>query len=72
MGDPMRTNKDSEKAPVKRRDFLKLAGLGGVAAGAAVAGAPRTAVAAAPDGARRAAGYRATAHVRKYYDSSRF
>ncbi|MGH6620645.1 MAG: twin-arginine translocation signal domain-containing protein, partial [Alphaproteobacteria bacterium] len=43
MGDPMRTNKDSEKAPVKRRDFLKLAGLGGVAVGAAAAGAPRTA-----------------------------
>lgn len=72
MGDPMKTNKDNGKAPVKRRDFLKLAGLGGIAAGAAAAGAPHEAKAAAPNGAKRAAGYRATAHVRKYYDLAKF
>jgi len=52
-----------------RRDFLRLAGLGTVAGGAAlVSGGAADAAEARPDGA----GYRDTAHIRAYYDTARF
>lgn len=73
MGDPMKTDNGTGKSTVKRREFLRLAGLGGVAAGAAtVAGSPRETAAETANGQARSDGYRATAHVRKYYDLSRF
>ncbi len=54
-----------------RRDFLRLAGLGTVAAGtAAVMGGERAAAATAGTPSRR--GYRETEQVRKYYELARF
>jgi hypothetical protein len=63
--------KDQEATAARRRDFLKLAGLGSVTAVASAA------VAAAPAEAKeeengRAAGYRETAHVKKAYELARF
>ena len=63
--------KDQEATATRRRDFLKLAGLGSMTA---VAGA---AAAAVPAQAReepspRAAGYRETVHVKKVYELARF
>ncbi|HET6519329.1 MAG TPA: twin-arginine translocation signal domain-containing protein [Geminicoccaceae bacterium] len=68
-------NRDREaKSAAPRRDFLKLAGLGGVAAGAAalvgVRRAEATAVEEAPG--RGGTGYRETEHVRRYYELARF
>jgi hypothetical protein len=62
--------KEQEATAAKRRDFLKLAGLGSVTAvaGAAVA-AP---VEAKEEPAAGGAGYRETAHVKKAYELARF
>lgn len=63
--------KNQDLKSTRRRDFLKLAGLGTVAgAAAAKAGAPDPAEAAAADG--KARGYRETEHVKKYYSLARF
>jgi len=53
-----------------RRDFLKLAGVGAVAGGAAALGANKKAEA---DGAEvpSSGGYRETDHVRKFYRTAR-
>lgn len=72
MGEPMKTDKDRRKVSVKRRDLLKLAGIGGVAGAAAAVGMPRESKAEAPDGAKGSLGYRETAHVKRYYELSRF
>ena len=57
--------------PVRRRDFLKAAGLaGGGAAAVALAVAPTKAAAVSGTGAK-AAGYRETEHIRKYYELAR-
>lgn len=56
---------------VARRDLLKLASLGGVAAGAAAMTASRDAE-AATDPSKNSSGYRETAHVRKYYELAKF
>lgn len=55
-----------------RRGFLRFAGLGTLASGAALAAgtAPETAEAAAPS--PDAAGYRETEHVKTYYATARF
>jgi hypothetical protein len=65
--------KDARKPKsLRRREFLKVAGLAGGAAGiAAAAGAPAGAKKGAPDGGKGSA-YRETEHVKKYYDSARF
>lgn len=63
--------RNPERNKAKRRDFLKLLGLGGVAGAAALAagGEPQAAAAeATPEGA----GYRESPHVRKYYDTAKF
>jgi hypothetical protein len=62
--------KDKEATGAKRRDFLKLAGLGsvGAVAGAAVA-AP---VEAKEEPSNRGTGYRETPHVKKAYELARF
>ena len=64
-------NKDQEAKGAKRRDFLKLAGLGSVTA---VAGAAATVVPveAKEEAPGRAAGYRETVHVKKVYELARF
>jgi hypothetical protein len=58
-----------ERAATKRRDFLRLVGLGGVAGAATLAtGASEPAAAAAPADE----GYRETAHVKKFYETAKF
>ncbi len=60
-----------QASKVARRDLLKLAGLGGVAAGAAaVAASPETRAATEPSKVK--SGYRETAHIRKYYELAKF
>ena len=61
---------DKSQTKESRRDFLKLAGVGTLAAGAAaVAGEP----AEAADVAQEAGdGYRETRHVKTYYELARF
>jgi len=56
---------------IKRRDFLRAAGLGGAAGAAAMATGIGSAAAATPDRAADG-GYRETAHVKKYYETARF
>lgn len=62
----------SEGVRTDRRGFLKFAGLGTVAGGAALAvgAVPEAAEAAIPEA--DAAGYRETAHVKAYYANARF
>jgi anaerobic selenocysteine-containing dehydrogenase len=62
--------KEQEATAAKRRDFLKLAGLGSVTA---VAGAALAApVEAKEEPSAGGAGYRETAHVKKVYELARF
>lgn len=64
-------SQDKNRSKTDRRSFLKLAGLGTVTGGVALAVTDGTADAAdAPDG--RKGGYRETDHVRAFYDSARF
>lgn len=62
----------AEGVRTDRRGFLRFAGLGTLASGAALAAgvAPEAAEAAVPS--EDAAGYRETAHVKTYYASARF
>ncbi len=65
------SEKQKSKAAIGRRDFFKNAGAG--VAGAAAVGLAATqsaAESAKPD--KGAAGYRETAHVKKYYELARF
>jgi hypothetical protein len=58
----------SERTTAKRRDFLRVLGLGSVAGAAALATpAPAKAATPAPD----ERGYRETEHVLKYYETAR-
>ena len=61
---------DTSKPKESRRDFLKLAGVGTLAAGAAAV-AGETAQAAEADQAA-GEGYRETKHVKTYYALARF
>jgi hypothetical protein len=63
--------KEQEAAAPKRRDFLKLAGLGSVTAMASAAAAVVPAEAKDEPGGRTA-GYRETVHVKKVYELARF
>ena len=65
----MKTKMGAKSA--KRRDFLKLVGLGTVAGAAAVA-AKAGGQAKAQPAKPGSAGYRETAHVKRVYDLSRF
>lgn len=62
-------NDRPEKATAKRRDFLKLIGLGSVAGAAALA--TRTATATDDHATPNSPGYRETEHIRKYYETAR-
>ena len=62
--------KEQETKGAKRREILKLAGLGAVSGAAAAVGARPAEAAAAPDDRR--AGYQETAHVKKVYELARF
>lgn len=60
----------SEKIETDRRGFLKLAGLGTAAGGAAIAS---TVVPAAAEEAKaKSTGYRETEHVKTFYKTARF
>jgi hypothetical protein len=61
----------SDKAKAGRRDFLKLASLGAVAGGVAMA-AGQTSAEADEAVSDTSAGYRETEHVKKYYELARF
>ena len=61
---------DEREPRTKRRQFLKLMGLGGVAGAAALAAG--AAPAKAEDKPAAEAGYRETAHVKKFYETARF
>jgi hypothetical protein len=64
----MSDERDRDQA--KRRDFLKLMGIGGIAGATALAnGGPPT---EAAEKAVSEIGYRETAHVRKFYETARF
>ena len=63
----MKDRKDDQKVSA-RRDFLKLSALGVAAAGTAAAIRPTTVEAAEPSGT----GYRETAHIQTYYETTRF
>ena len=69
-------SKEQEVRSAPRRDFLRLAGLGGVAAGAAaLTGGTAEAGAAAATTERPGGGetgYRETAHVKRFYELARF
>ena len=60
----------TEKSVEGRRDFLKLASLGTVLGGAALATGGKAQASEAID--ETGSGYRETAHVKTYYDSTRF
>jgi hypothetical protein len=64
-------NEERAVKVAKRRDFLKLAGLGVVSAGAVLVAAPEDgeAAEARPDGS---VGYRESEHVKTYYKLARF
>lgn len=59
-----------EKTAEDRRDFLKLAGLGTVLGGAAIATGGTAEAAETVD--ETGGGYRETQHVKTYYQSARF
>lgn len=59
-----------EKTAEDRRDFLKLAGLGTVLGGAAIAAGGTAQASESVEDA--GSGYRETEHVKAYYQSARF
>jgi hypothetical protein len=65
------TKQSEEKTAAGRRDFLKLATVGTVLGGAAIAAGGTAKAAAAPDKAE-GSGYRETDHVKTYYKLARF
>jgi DMSO/TMAO reductase YedYZ molybdopterin-dependent catalytic subunit len=62
--------KDDKPVSSRRRDFMKLMGLGGVAGAAAAATAAKPTEAA--ESRPPETGYRETAHVKKFYDLAKF
>lgn len=62
---------ESDKVATDRRGFLKFAGLGTVAGGAALVTGATTDTAEAA-GAPRGNGYQETDHVKTFYDTARF
>jgi hypothetical protein len=64
---------EKQAAAIDRRDFFRKASLGAGVAGAAAAGLAASKVKAAEPGAgaSNGAGYRETAHVKKYYELAR-
>jgi hypothetical protein len=60
-----------ERNKAKRRDFLKLVGLGSLAGAATAVAGGKTPEAKAEE-KPQGAGYRETPHVRKYYDTAKF
>ena len=59
-----------DRAKADRRNFLKLAGIGTLTGGAAMALGDSTAEASTPS--KDGSAYRETDHVKTYYESTRF
>jgi nitrous oxide reductase len=60
------------KSKLSRRNFLLIAGVGGVATAAAIAGrSTEQPKAVASNDKRRGKGYQETAHVRSYYNTAK-
>ncbi|MCG8359654.1 MAG: formate dehydrogenase [Kiloniellales bacterium] len=70
----MKKQEKQKETSLGRRDFFRKAGLGAGAAGVAAVGLAAGKAAAAEPAVTGAgaAGYRETAHVKKYYELSRF
>jgi nitrous oxide reductase len=64
--------KQKEAKRTKRREFLRLAGIGTLAGAAAAGASVARSAEAAPSETTTGSGYRETEHVRKVYDLSRF
>jgi len=62
---------DKDAKTLKRREFLKAAGITGAAAGAAVTLSGKSAESSVPDSGQ-GSGYQETEHVMKYYELARF
>jgi hypothetical protein len=63
-------SEQADRLVAKRREFLKLLGMGGAAGAALAAAGAAPSEAAAP--AQPETGYRETAHVRKFYETAKF
>lgn len=61
-----------ERGKAKRRDILKLLGLGSVAGAAALATGGKTPMARAEAKPQDGGGYRETPHVKQYYETAKF
>lgn len=61
-----------EKDKADRRDFLKMASLGTIAAGATVLSSGNKLQAAEPEMDENKTGYQETEHVKAFYKSARF
>ena len=72
---PLRPESDSRATDAKRRGFLLALGLGGAGAAALAArklsGVASSAATAPDDDAAKGAGYRATDHVKRYYETTK-
>jgi hypothetical protein len=66
------SSKDKNPKSEQRRAFLKLGGAGVAAGGAAVVLRGGAAESADATPANKAAGYRETEHVKKFYETARF
>jgi hypothetical protein len=72
MDEEVAAMREQGKAGNGRREFIKLAGLGAVAAPVGLAAAVTPVKAEAPDTSGQRLGYRETEHVRKVYEVARF
>jgi hypothetical protein len=66
------SKKKDNGADAGRREFLKLAGIGTVTGGAALAAGAQTAAAAETRRSDGSLGYRETEHVKTYYKLAKF
>ena len=64
-------SEQGDRPVAKRRDFLRLLGMGG-AAGAAALASGGAVPSEASEPAKAETGYRETAHVRKFYETAKF
>ncbi|HEY2967827.1 MAG TPA: formate dehydrogenase [Casimicrobiaceae bacterium] len=72
---PARSESDSRATDTKRRGFLLALGAGGIGAAAIAArslsGVAPNAAATPDDDSAKGAGYRATDHVKRYYETTK-
>ncbi|MBI3709832.1 MAG: formate dehydrogenase [Proteobacteria bacterium] len=64
--------KSPRRETASRREFFKMTGLGAAIVGAAAAGAGAQPASAASPARDKDAGYRETAHVKRYYELAKY